>query len=73
LNGREIATLLPIAVVCLVLGLYPTPMLESLEPSVDALLKPTHELMHPDPPPAITAQLDHATPSIATLKLEVAQ
>ena len=45
LNGREIITLLPIAVVCLVIGLYPTPMLKSLEPSVDGLLKGANQVI----------------------------
>jgi NADH-quinone oxidoreductase subunit M len=40
LNFREIATLAPLAVVCLVLGLYPKPMLRSLEAPVDYLTTP---------------------------------
>ncbi len=34
LNGREIASLAPIALACLVMGLYPAPMLRSFEPSI---------------------------------------
>ena len=40
LNRREIAALVPIALACLVLGIYPTPMLRSFEPSIDAVTKP---------------------------------
>lgn len=40
LNGREIATLAPLAVVCLVLGLYPTPVLKSLESNIDSVMAP---------------------------------
>ena len=35
LNGREIGLLAPIAALCLVLGLYPKPMLTNIETSVD--------------------------------------
>ncbi len=35
LNAREIVCLLPLAVGCLVLGLYPTPVLRAIEPSVN--------------------------------------
>jgi NADH-quinone oxidoreductase subunit M len=35
LNGREIAVLVPLAIGCLVLGVYPTPVLRSLEPAID--------------------------------------
>ena len=35
LNGREIGVLAPLAVLCLVLGLYPKPMLTNIETSVD--------------------------------------
>ncbi len=34
LTGREIFTLMPLAVLCLVLGLYPSPVMDLLEPSV---------------------------------------
>jgi NADH-quinone oxidoreductase subunit M len=34
LNGREIAILTPIALLCLAIGLYPKPLLASLEPAI---------------------------------------
>ncbi len=40
LTGREILTLLPLAIGCLVLGLYPFPVLQSLEKPIAALTNP---------------------------------
>lgn len=40
LSAREIAVLAPLAVGCLVLGLYPYPVLRSLEAPVDAIIAP---------------------------------
>ena len=40
LNLREIVTLTPLAVACLVLGLWPTPMLRSIDPPVNMLKAP---------------------------------
>ena len=40
LNRREIATLVPLAIGCLVLGLYPQPILRSLEAPIDKLTRP---------------------------------
>jgi NADH-quinone oxidoreductase subunit M len=45
LNGIEIASLAPIAVLCLVLGLYPTPVLESLEDSITNLTQPARQVI----------------------------
>ena len=45
LNLREIFTLAPLAVGCLLLGLYPTPLLETLEPPVAKLLGPTQIIL----------------------------
>ena len=41
LNMREIVTLTPLAIACLWLGLFPNPVLQSLEPSVTKLTSPT--------------------------------
>ena len=38
LSAREIGILVPLAVVCLAIGLYPKPMLEAISPSVDKVL-----------------------------------
>lgn len=46
LNGIEIASLVPLAVVCVVLGLYPTPVLKSLEPSIANLTAPANQVIH---------------------------
>lgn len=37
LNGREIAALAPIAVLCLVIGVFPQPFLNAIRPEVDAI------------------------------------
>ena len=37
LNGREILALAPIAVLCLVIGVFPQPFLDTIEPEVDAI------------------------------------
>jgi len=39
LDSRELAALIPIAVVCLWLGVYPKPLIEVMKPDVDALAK----------------------------------
>jgi NADH-quinone oxidoreductase subunit M len=37
LNGRELAGLIPLAIVCVGIGLYPTPVLRSLQPPVERM------------------------------------
>ena len=44
---REILTLAPLAVLCIVLGLYPTPVLRSLESPIAAALYPTRAYLLP--------------------------
>ena len=34
LTGREVMILTPIALVCIAIGVYPKPMLESIEPAI---------------------------------------
>jgi len=38
LNTREIITLAPLAIGCLVLGLYPAPVLDSLDPTIESVV-----------------------------------
>ncbi|MCC5830435.1 MAG: NADH-quinone oxidoreductase subunit M [Phycisphaeraceae bacterium] len=45
LNSREITTLVPLAAACLFLGLYPTPMLRSLDRSVEQLVEPARQVL----------------------------
>ena len=40
LTGREVAVLTPLAVACLVLGLFPQPLIRSLEGPVGAMVAP---------------------------------
>ncbi|MEX0742715.1 MAG: proton-conducting transporter membrane subunit, partial [Phycisphaeraceae bacterium] len=61
LNTREIATLAPLAVLCLVLGLYPTPMLQSFEPTIDNITAAAQQVIAERNPaetdaPAVTEQ-----------------
>jgi NADH-quinone oxidoreductase subunit M len=51
LNGREIGILLPLAALCLVLGLFPTPILRALEPSTSAVAKVIQH-SRDNPPPS---------------------
>jgi NADH-quinone oxidoreductase subunit M len=57
LNLREITVLLPIAVACLVLGLYPKPLLDSLE-------RPLKQIEQR----VVDAQIEHPLPTQLTLK-----
>lgn len=43
LNGREIGILVPLAVLMLILGLYPTPFLQRSEPAVQSILEMVQE------------------------------
>lgn len=40
LNGREIVAMLPLALACLVIGVYPKPLLTAIEPVAQGVLKP---------------------------------
>lgn len=63
LNLREVVILIPLAVGCLLLGVFPTPLLETLEKPVARLLKPTQRIL---------ALADHeANPSIQNTKVIV--
>ena len=45
LNFREIITLVPIAIICLFIGLYPTPVLKAIEPAAEHMLSAYPELV----------------------------
>jgi NADH-quinone oxidoreductase subunit M len=45
LNWREITVLAPIAVMCIVLGVFPTPIIRTLEPAVDGLAGPANAVI----------------------------
>jgi NADH-quinone oxidoreductase subunit M len=42
LSGREIAVMVPILALMLVMGLYPKPLIDRMEPSVEKMLAPVH-------------------------------
>src|SRR5262249_38988686 len=41
MSGREIAVLVPVVVLCIVMGLYPTPFLVRMQPSIDKIIART--------------------------------
>lgn len=59
LSLREIAVLAPLAVGCVVLGLYPRPMLRSLEAPVAAIIAPATKVIafHPPAEPRVEGQM----------------
>lgn len=66
LNTREIITLAPLAVLCLVLGVYPKPMMQAIEPSVEATVRyiETARAKSPLPQrPFIPINIDPADPA----------
>jgi len=50
LGAREITALVPIAALTILLGLYPAPVLNVVNPAVEQLMSITH---HVDPPPTV--------------------
>jgi len=74
LNAREIGTLMPLAVLCLALGVYPKPLLDVLEAPVQqvvASVQQARESGYPGAPAARTA--DAAPATIETQASEVAR
>ena len=51
INLREIIVVLPLAIMMFVMGIYPKPFLERIEPSVEALLKTKFSMMAPESKP----------------------
>jgi len=58
LTPREIAVLTPIAVMCLVLGLYPKPMLSSIEPTVKSIQTTVAQVPPPQDAPKLVLRID---------------
>jgi hypothetical protein len=56
LNLREVLTLAPLAIGCLWLGLYPTPMLRTLDPIAAKLTAPADSILNP-----VVAERDSGT------------
>lgn len=52
---HEIAALVPLALACLVIGLYPTPILKSVEPAIHKIAGPAQAYLPHDPIPTPTA------------------
>lgn len=47
LTFREIATLVPLAIACIVLGLFPTPVIKSMEPALAKIAEPVNVALSP--------------------------
>lgn len=58
LSAREVAVLAPIAVMCLVLGLYPKPVLQSIEPTMKALEATVAQVQPSDETPQLALRVD---------------
>ncbi|HVU65388.1 MAG TPA: NADH-quinone oxidoreductase subunit M [Phycisphaerales bacterium] len=56
LGAREIGILLPLAALCLALGLYPTPILRALEPSTSAVARVIQHSRENPPPSGVPAE-----------------
>ena len=56
LNAREVAALAPLLVLCLVLGLYPQPLISLIRPDIEAVAK-----LYGDIPPAASAPVTTAS------------
>jgi len=50
LSAREVTVLVPVVALCLVMGLFPTPFLVRMQPSIDLILQRLA------PPPAVAAR-----------------
>ncbi|MFO0963332.1 MAG: NADH-quinone oxidoreductase subunit M [Phycisphaerales bacterium] len=65
LNGREILAMLPLAAACIVIGVYPKPLLHALEPAAAGVLQPYQALLQRDLPGPKAAQSGQAAPAAA--------
>ncbi len=69
LNAREMATFVPIVILIFVLGLFPRPALQVMEPSVQKFIRDYHrKVAEPDGPSHVYGQLPAAkTPPVAAV------
>jgi NADH-quinone oxidoreductase subunit M len=58
LNGREVAALVPIALACLALGVYPQPVLDTIRPDVRVVTTITGRALKPDRGPPAPPRTD---------------
>ena len=64
LNAREVAALAPLLTLCLVLGLYPQPMLDLIRPDVEAVAKLYGEIKAVQPK-LVSTESQMTTPGMA--------
>ncbi|MFG0258164.1 MAG: NuoM family protein [Phycisphaerales bacterium JB043] len=68
LNLREIGVLTPLAVLCVVLGLYPAPILHSLEDPIQNTIQYAQGNMHNAITPDVPAEFQHAPQTISLVE-----
>ena len=67
LNGRELAALVPIAVLCLALGVYPRPFFDTVRPEIQVVSRIADAArQRAEPQPAATAQREAIQQAAAT-------
>jgi NADH-quinone oxidoreductase subunit M len=66
LNGRELAALVPIALLCVALGVYPQPFLDTARPAIDTVANLAHRAQVPGGAPS--AHADNVTTPIVPLR-----
>jgi NADH-quinone oxidoreductase subunit M len=71
LDRREIFALAPIAVACLALGLYPTPLLKAFEPSIQVVATPARQVLEASQAAAAQHPTEHG--ELTALSAEVTQ
>ena len=62
LNAREVAALAPLLVLCLVLGLFPQPLLNLIRPDVEAIAKLYGNVRATNPNILLHASLNNRAP-----------
>ncbi len=72
LNAREITVLTPLAALCLFIGLYPFPMLQSLDKPVMTLTRPASEVVAARVEARAEAERDQAEQHLQAIERDVA-
>ena len=67
LNGRELAALIPIAALCLALGVFPRPFFDTVRPEIEVVARIAGDARkRAEAPPAATAQGEEIQHAAAT-------
>jgi NADH-quinone oxidoreductase subunit M len=69
LNGRELAALIPIAVSCLALGVFPKPFFDTVRPEIEVVARIAGEAKkRAESPPTATARVEEVQHAAATVE-----